>query len=46
MIMIVDMTSCTVDFATLKERFAEIESRLGITIVAQHEEIFRAMHRI
>jgi ACT domain-containing protein len=46
MIMIVDISSCPVDFAALREKFAEIERRLGVTIVAQHEDVFRAMHRI
>lgn len=46
MIMIVDITNCTVDFPALREKFAEIEARLGVTVVAQHEDVFRAMHRI
>ena len=46
MIMIVDISGSSVDFATLREKFREIESRLGVTIVAQHEDVFRAMHRI
>jgi len=46
MIMIVDITASPIDFATLREKFNEIESRLGVTIVAQHEDVFRAMHRI
>jgi len=46
MIMIVDITASPIDFATLRQKFNEIESRLGVTIVAQHEDVFRAMHRI
>jgi len=46
MIMIVDMIHSSVDFPTLRERLAAVESRLGVTIVAQHEDVFRAMHRI
>ncbi len=46
MIMIVDIANCSVDFATLRQKFAEVESRLGVTIVAQHEDVFRAMHRV
>jgi ACT domain-containing protein len=46
MIMIVDISACPVDFAALREKFADIERRLGVTIVAQHEDVFRAMHRI
>lgn len=46
MIMIVDIANCSVDFAALRQKFAEVESRLGVTIVAQHEDVFRAMHRV
>ena len=46
MIMIVDISECTIDFAALREKFRDIESRLGVTIVAQHEDVFHAMHRI
>lgn len=46
MIMIVDLTNSTTDFAGLRERLRDVESRLGVTIVAQHEDVFRAMHRI
>ena len=46
MIMIVDLGNCSVDFAALREKFSEVESRLGVSIVAQHEDVFRAMHRI
>ena len=46
MIMIVDIGDCTIDFAALREKFRDIESRLGVTIVAQHEDVFRAMHRV
>lgn len=46
MIMIVDITASPIDFATLRQKFNEIESRLGVTIVAQHEDVFRSMHRI
>lgn len=46
MIMIVDISNCPIDFAALRERLREVESRLGVTIVAQHEDVFRAMHRV
>lgn len=46
MIMIVDISGCPIDFAALREKLGEIERRLGVTIVAQHEDVFRAMHRI
>ena len=46
MIMIVDITASPIDFATLREKLNDIESRLGITVIAQHEDVFRAMHRV
>jgi len=46
MIMIVDISNCPLDFAALRERLREVEARLGVTIVAQHEDVFRAMHRV
>ncbi|MBD3299421.1 MAG: ACT domain-containing protein [candidate division Zixibacteria bacterium] len=46
MIMIVDIANCSVDFATLRQKFGDVETRLGVTIVAQHEDVFRAMHRV
>lgn len=46
MIMIVELSNSNVDFATLRQKLQEIESRLGITVVAQHQDVFRAMHRI
>ncbi|HEX9751139.1 MAG TPA: ACT domain-containing protein [candidate division Zixibacteria bacterium] len=46
MIMIVDLSKASVDFAALQSKLSEVESRLGITVVAQHQDVFRAMHRI
>ncbi|GAW92597.1 ACT domain-containing protein [Calderihabitans maritimus] len=46
MIMIVDISKCRVDLATLQKRLDEKGQELGVKITAQHEEIFDFMHRI
>ncbi|MFH1686896.1 MAG: ACT domain-containing protein [bacterium] len=46
MIMIVNIASATVDFATLRDKLAATEARLGMKVYVMHEDIFRYMHRI
>lgn len=46
MIMMVDISSCTVDFSELKELLQKCGEEMEVKITAQHEEIFRFMHRI
>jgi len=46
MIMIADISRCTVDLGTLKDRLAEAGRELGVRIDAQHEDAFVCMHRI
>jgi ACT domain-containing protein len=46
LIMIVDITACKADFAALTEKLKTIEGKLGVTILAQHEDVFRYMHRV
>ena len=46
LIMIVDITPCNADFAALSEKLKAIEEKLGVTILAQHEDVFRYMHRV
>lgn len=46
LIMIVDIGACKVDFAALSEKLKGVEERLGVTILAQHEDVFRYMHRV
>ena len=46
LIMIVDITACKADFAALTEKLKTIEEKLGVTILAQHEDVFRYMHRV
>ncbi|MCW3489549.1 ACT domain-containing protein [Dethiobacter alkaliphilus] len=46
MILIADMENSKIDLATLKELLANKGEELGLRIDAQHEDIFRYMHRI
>lgn len=46
MIMMVDISNCTVDFSTLKELLERCGEKLEVKITAQHEDVFRFMHRI
>ena len=46
MIMMVDLAGANVPFEELKRRLAEKGEPMGLRIDAQHEEIFKYMHRI
>ena len=46
MIMLVDIERINVTFADLKQELEEHGRREALSIIIQHEEIFRAMHRI
>lgn len=46
MIMIVDISISKVPFKELKERLDEKAEEIGMEILAQHEDLFRNMHRI
>lgn len=46
MIMMVDTSNCTVDFAQLVSILEEDGKKMDLTIHAQREDIFNAMHRI
>jgi ACT domain-containing protein len=46
LIMIVDIASSKADFSALSEKLKAVEERLGVTIFAQHEDVFRYMHRV
>ncbi len=46
MIMVVDTSACPVDFAALVTELEQEGTKLGLTIHAQREDIFNAMHRI
>ena len=46
LIMIVDIAGCKTDLAELSEKLKRVEQRLGVTILVQHEDVFRYMHRV
>ena len=46
MIMVVDTSTCPLDFAALVTELEQRGVELGLTIHAQREDIFNAMHRI
>ena len=46
MIMVVDTSACSMDFAALVTELEQEGTKLGQTIHAQREDIFNAMHRI
>lgn len=45
MIMVVDTSACSMDFAALVTELEQEGTKLGLTIHAQREDIFNAMHR-
>lgn len=46
MTMLTDITKAAIDFGNLKKVLEEKGKELGLKIHAQHEEIFKYMHRI
>lgn len=46
MIMMVDISSLSVDFPKLSDELAALGETLGLSIHTMHEDIFNAMHRI
>ncbi len=46
MMMIVDISGCDKDLASIQEELDVIGSELGVNIKAQRTEIFEKMHRI
>ena len=46
LIMIVDIQTANCPFGTIKQNLDGESSRLGIRIIAQHEDVFRSMHRV
>ena len=46
LIMVVDASACSVDFATLVTELERQGEEMGLAIHAQREEIFNVMHRI
>jgi ACT domain-containing protein len=46
MIMIVDITGCTMEFSALKENLRKTGEEIGLQIDAQRAEVFDFMHRV
>jgi len=46
MIMLVDISLCTMDFDTLRHQLEDKGQELGVQVNAQREDVFRYMHRI
>lgn len=46
MIMLVDLSESAIQLSSLAEECAELGNKIGMSIHAQHEEIFNAMHKI
>ena len=46
MIMIVDMSDCKIDFASLSKKLSDTGRAQSLDIRIQREDIFEAMHRI
>ena len=46
MIMMVDLSKCTIPFSELSDKLTELGGELGLTIHAMHEDIFNSMHHV
>ena len=46
MIMLVDITSMTADFAELVDDMTSLGEKLGLSIHTMHEDIFNSMHNV
>jgi len=46
MTMLADMADSRVSIGDIKKEFAEIEKQMDLKIQVQHENIFKAMHRV
>ena len=46
MIMMIDISGCTVPFSALTDEFEALGDRLGLKIHVMHEDVFNSMHRI
>ena len=46
MIMLVDLTTCNVEFGVLREQMDALGQEIGMDVRIQREEIFNSMHRI
>lgn len=46
MTMLVDMSDSQMTIQELKKELSKIEKEMGLSIQVQHEDIFKAMHRV
>ncbi len=46
MIMLVDVSKCTIDFPELTKKLSDEGNKLGLSVHAMHEDIFNTMHHI
>ena len=46
MIMMVDLSKCTIPFSELSDKLTELGGELGLNIHAMHEDIFNSMHHV
>ncbi|MDO7788855.1 ACT domain-containing protein [Desulforamulus aquiferis] len=46
MVLVADMVNSSIELGTLKETLNQLGNELGVRIDAQHEDVFRYMHRI
>ena len=46
MIMLVDLSKCTVSHEELRSRFAQAGAELGMQVNVTRQEVFDAMHKI
>ena len=46
MIMMVDISGCTVAFTELADEWIRLGDQMGLKIHTMHEDIFNSMHRI
>lgn len=46
MIMLVNLNGCTVDSATMRERFAALGKEMQMQVTVTRQEVFDAMHTV
>ena len=46
MIMLVDLSGCSLQLSNFFEECAKLGEKIGMSIHAQHEDIFNAMHSV
>lgn len=46
MIMMTDISSCSVPFSQLQDELTKIGDEMGLSVHTMHEDIFNSMHKI